>query len=335
MSLINIFFHAAQKILSFLNLVLITKKNALQQREQRDKAVLELAKFIKLKLYVGISGVVFSKNRPIQLYTLLYTYLKYAIKPAKLNIIYKATSLEFEKAYKDIIEQFKHVDFFYFIEEKNFCQTLESVLSNIVTKNIFFLVDDIVFIRKVNFEIAISLDTDKYILSLRHSPHLDRSFTANTFQKRPHIERSNIHIDLNMFEWFKEGNEWSDPWSVDGQILPTSEVVAITKISNFSGPNTYEAALKRFNTLCRKKIGLCYDESKILNLAINRVQNEVANLSGTTDIEFLLSQWIKGLMIDTDYLYTHTPKSTHEVHLPRFKMRPTCPESLINLDSFT
>jgi len=169
---------------------------------------------------------------------------------------------------------------------------------------------------------AYNLDASHYVLSLRHSPSLTRSYTANKKQLPPKLSDFKAVSGMFEFHWFEAGNEWSDPWSVDGQILSTAEVIAITKVSSFSAPNSYEAAMKSFNKLCSNRVGLCYFESKILNLPINRVQNECENLSGTVSPEYLLDQWQKGMMLDTTKLLTHIPQSPHEEHEIIFKMRP-------------
>ena len=125
------------------------------------------------------------------------------------------------------------------------------------------------------------------------------------------------------FEWFEQGNEWSDPWSVDGQVLSVAEVHVLTRLSDFNAPNSYEGALKSFNDLAVGREGVCYSESKVLNLPINRVQAEVMNFSGNVPPEFLLEQWRKGMMLDTGFLMNHIPRAPHEEHLMAFKKRPS------------
>jgi len=98
-------------------------------------------------------------------------------------------------------------------------------------------------------------------------------------------------------------------------------VKAITQVSMFKAPNSYESSLKSFNSICLLRRGLCFKESKILNLPINRVQNECENLSGTVTPEYLLEQWNRGAMLDTEILLSHVPTSPHEEHLIRFKNR--------------
>ena len=71
------FFYVAQFLREiFRNFsAVIIKKNVYDEiLEQRNKALLEIISFERQKLSKGLEGVVFSKDRPLQLYTLLETY---------------------------------------------------------------------------------------------------------------------------------------------------------------------------------------------------------------------------------------------------------------------
>ena len=68
-------------------------------------------------------------------------------------------------------------------------------------------------------------------------------------------------------------------------------------------------------------IGYCFAQSKILNLAINRVQNEIKNQSGEITPQFLLEQWNKGLKMDRSMFDSYTPISPHEEHVIQFRSR--------------
>lgn len=290
---------------------------------QRDRAVVELAEAENSSLMQGLTGIVVSKDRALQLYSLLRTYRDLVSNPVALTVIYSTSTVAHSEAYEEVKHLFSEVNpkIDFVREIDNFSATINHVLRKIKTRNIFFLVDDIVFIRHVDLAFATELDTSRYVLSLRHSPALTRSYTANVTQLPPKFSEFPDAPELLQFRWFEEGNEWSDPWSLDGQVLSTAEVRVMTRVSDFVAPNTYEAALKTFNNLCVERRGLCYPESKILNLPINRVQNEIDNLSGDISPEFLLSQWNKGMMLDTEELRSHIPKSPHEEHAVSFIKR--------------
>ena len=318
------FFYVAQFLREiFRNFsAVIIKKNVYDEiLEQRNKALLEIISFERQKLSKGLEGVVFSKDRPLQLYTLLETYNNLVENPVRLTVIYKASTKKYDEAYRKVFSLLRggKTNFSFIKESQSFKVTLNSILKGIKIRNIFFLVDDIIFIRKIDLSLAASLDTKQYILSLRHSPHLKRSYTSNMEQKPPRLNYSKTYRDMREFYWFEEKNEWSNPYSVDGHIMSLAEIYAISRVSSYSGPNSFEYAISSFNALCISKQGLCYNESRILNLPINRVQNESKNMSGFISTNYLLNKWNENMSIDTSFFNNYIPQAPHEEHSIKFK----------------
>ncbi|PCJ59292.1 MAG: hypothetical protein COA79_11385 [Planctomycetota bacterium] len=304
--------------------VLLSKKATENKIAQINKAVLELVAIENTQLVPGLKGIVVSKDRALQLYSLLFSYYELVSNPVALTVVFTATTDDHFNAYKEVKEEISKLmpDITFIKDEGDFKATVVKVLDDIKVKNIFFLVDDIVFIRKVDLSFASNLDVDSYILSLRHSPSLNRSYTANKNQLPPSLSEFNNEKGIFKFDWYEVGYEWSDPWSLDGHILSKAEVHVIARVSNFLAPNSFEAILKEFGSLRESRRGLCYFESKILNLPLNRVQNEAENICGAISADYLLSQWKEGMMLDTFKLLNHIPQATHEDHVVNFKLRP-------------
>ena len=303
--------------------VVINRENHEKILATRDQAILDLAAIDGLKLTPGIDGVIFSKDRALQLYSLLISYYDLVSNPASLKVIYTSSNRDHDASYKEVEKNFTEMgrDISFIKESSSFKSTLLKVLDSVTSRNIFFLVDDIIFIRPVDLTFARSVDPLSHVLSFRHSPNLKSSYTQNKNQIPPRFDDFKDTAGLLEFSWFEQGCEWSDPWSVDGQVLSTAEVRAITKTSNFLAPNSFETALKLFNTLCSDRLGLCYKESKILNLPINRVQDEYKNISGSISPDYLLRQWSAGMMLDLSKFSGYTPAATHEEHTVSFKSR--------------
>jgi len=319
----NLILKILRQILAQVGGVLLSTKVYGGLLSQRALAVHQLTQINSLNLEPGLTGLIFSKDRALQLYSLLFTYFKLVKNPAPLFVIYNASTGDHEKSYLEIAQALNEISIPVILvkEQKSFRETLLQVLDRIKTKNIFCLVDDIIFIRSVDLALAAKINPLESILSLRHSPHLRRSYTANAEQAPPNFRPSTRHPILLEFNWFEKGHEWSDPWSVDGQILATAELKSLSQICQFKAPNTYEGELKSFNDLCRNRLGLCYSESKILNLPINRIQNEVLNRSGNISPEVLLQHWNLGEMLNTQQFNQHIPQSPHEEHLINFCSR--------------
>ena len=72
------------------------------------KVFFKIILFRKLYSYVNkISGIVFSMDRPIQLFALLESYYKYCSDPVPLKILYKANNNEYLDGYKEIIQYYE------------------------------------------------------------------------------------------------------------------------------------------------------------------------------------------------------------------------------------
>ena len=314
----------ARSVAGFAGGVLLSKTIYQQILLQRKNATDILVAMERAKLRTGLACLVFSKDRPLQLFTLLHTYFENVKNPAPVTVIYDTSNQEYANAYLDVAKYFldKSVSVAFVKEVGSFRETLTRELDKLEVNALFFLVDDIIFIRPLDLSFVKELDPQTAVLSLRHSPKLRRSYTGNASVVPPAFSNFHASPELLSFKWFESGYEWSDPWSVDGQVLSTAEVRVLTRISDFKAPNTYEVALKAFNDIVANRIGICFRESKILNLPINRVQNEIPNLSGSISCVYLLEQWNLGMMIDTQMFAHHTPISPHEEHVIQFKRRP-------------
>ena len=308
---------------SSAGVVLLSERAHGELLAQRYRAVSELTKIGENGLVPGLSCIVVSSDRAMQLYALLETYFKFVLNPSPVTVLYKSSDERHEKAYGEVAAAFRDAParVAFLREQAGFRATLIGELARIKTRNLIFLTDDNLFLRPIDFRFAAEVDPLRSVLSLRHSPHLRRSYTAGVEHIPPTLFPVESHPELLRFKWFEQGAEWSDPWSVDGHVLSTAEVSVLTRLSEFKAPNTYEAALKTFNDLAKDRDGLCYRDSLIVNLPINRVQNEIQNKCGEISADFLLARWNEGLALDAGKFESLVPQSTHEEHPISFKKR--------------
>ena len=319
MKIFTLFLNIVRKITHLFGGVLISKNESQRILQQRSRLVDEYLRLTNSNYESGLSGIVFSKDRALQLYAMLESYFKYVENPFPLIIIYNAIDEKHEKSYRDVAKLFSKIKLVN--DQQGFRNTLLSELDKINTTNLFFLTDDNIFLRKVNLKHASIINPRESVLSLRHSPRLSYNYTTQTNQKPPNFSSLEDNTGLLKFNWFEKNNQWSDPWSVDGHVYSTSEIQILSRISDFKAPNTYEAVLKTFGDLMINRCGLCYEKSIVLNMPINRVQDEVSNKSGEISIDFLLDKWNKGYKINTSIFENYVPKSTHEEHSIIFQKR--------------
>ena len=279
------------------------------------KIILYLRVFLKIRKNSSgkkegtIEGIIFSKDRPMQLFSLLESYYKYLSPAPPLYIIYRSSDSNYEKAYEEVRDYFKNQTHLTFIKESDFRANLISLLKNIRSTYIFFLVDDIIFKSSLSFEDYLTLsDRDKYILSLRLGKNLSYCYPLDSHQELPHFKNKGIFLS---WKWKKSQKDWKYVFSVDGNVYLKNEILAITEEIPFKAPNSYEASMNTLRYIIRRKDGLCYHESKLVNLCLNRVQDEVLNISGDISSEELLDLWNQGNKIDIDKFSSISNISAH------------------------
>ncbi len=313
-----------KKLLARTNYCLHSRRNFDKLVATRDFYLQQLVDANKLtcRLEKGATGIVFSLDRAFQLYVLLESYIKNCYSPPRLIIIYRASNEAHKTAYKNLMSCFdRHKDLFQFVEENlNFSDVVYDIINNVPTQNIFFIVDDNIVIRRFDGGIISSLDTNKYILSLRLSPYCTFSYTSSEVHTPPDFRVSKFFNGLE-FDWFNGPNEWSYPYSLDGHVFSTHEIRMMISNHDFRAPNSLEELLMLHSSFATRKAGLCFKESVLLNLPLNKVQNENSNISAGISPDFYLQQWNNGMTFDWACLQNHIPVSPHEEHSLKFTRR--------------
>ena len=143
------FVNVTRKLINFFGGILLSKSENQRLLDQRSRLINELSRLISPKLIPGLTGLVFSKDRAMQLYAMLETYFKFVKNPVPLIIIYHASNELHKKSYKEVGELFPKIKLVN--EQFDFRKTLITELEGIKTANLFFLTDDNIFIRKTCF----------------------------------------------------------------------------------------------------------------------------------------------------------------------------------------
>lgn len=286
-----------------------------QIRNQRDRLFAELATVGPVtQSSVAIHGIVFSKDRPLQLDALLESYFGLVENAAPLTILYRPSNDEYRAAYQQIAEYNKGRPA-QFIEEKSFKNDLLTALNLADSQRIFFLVDDDIFIAPFDMSEIFEVDLTAYIPSLRLGLSLDYCYPVDQPQPVPPHQP----WKHGMSSWFwRDGKlDWGFPMSVDGNIFFRHEIIRMSAVSDFKAPNSYEEALHSFFSLVSDRKGLCYATPRLMNIPVNKVQTESGNYSGTLSSDSLLQYWHSGYRIDWATLKEFANRSAHqEIDLP-------------------
>jgi hypothetical protein len=305
----------------------MSKKRWLEVSEQNKQLFSLIGNDERRTYESGVSCVVFSKDRALQLYALLESFYRLNNADIPILVVFDASSVRHQRSYDELIEtrglKTKRITFIK--QADSFQQTLRTVLSTITTTNMFFLTDDNMFVRPIDAAFAATINARESILSFRHGQSLTYCYTADATEPAPSFTHVSADVDLLAFHWFDRRYHWSDPWSVDGHVYATREICALSQISEFNGPNSFEMMLKSYNDCVRDRKGLCYAEPRIVNIPLNLVQQEIANRNGGISADTLLDQWDKNLAIDSRRMEGMAVTSTHEVVAVQFRSRLELP----------
>ena len=315
---------ACRSILKLINIVLSSIGLRIQYQREidfNDRQSRALASFYTAvkndnrQLISGVSCIIFSMDRAIQLHALIGSLFDKLSTPIETYIMYRSTSPEHEKAYREVIELYENlpIHFIKQIDKPAFAPQLKKLLGEITTNKLFFLVDDILITENVNVDDLLKIECQKYVLSLRLGKHLTTCYTMQKPQRLPvFISSPDNQTDKLCWNWSDGQYDWGCALSVDGHLFLTKEVLAMTENISFSAPNTFEGNLQIFKPIFDMRLGLAYGKSRLFNIPCNKVQNEITNFHGNFHQDDLLKKWNDGYQIDYRKLYGFKNNGVHQ-----------------------
>ncbi len=314
----NIILAIKRYFINFLNKIFLKKYKCVV----RTKDVIILEEMLKIHTRSIIINntaecVVFSMDRALQLHALISTYFEKVKNPVPMHILWRASSKEHKHAYNEVFNLFskRNIHPIFQKSRKSFKSQLMSILANIKAEYIFFLVDDIIFINDVDMLDFLQIDASKMVGSLRLGFNLTRVYAVDKKQcLPPFIDYASKNNKL-IWIWGKGEYDWGYPLSLDGNIFLTKEIYLLAKYIDFSSPNTLEANLQRYKKYFIHRMGVCYKESKMLNIPANKVQKDWDNLHSNNTYyhqDELLKAWNKGFQMNYKMFYGFKNNSAHQ-----------------------
>jgi len=280
-----------------------------------EKFCIELLKSKDTNKSNVIGGIVFSKDRALQLHALLGSYFDQVKDPAQLYILYAASTKDHQNSYEEVHALFKGKDITFTPQKNNysFREDLIDIVNDIHVNYLFFLVDDIIIIEHVSLKELTAFNPSHYVPTLRMGLNLKYCYPMQSDQSIPsNIE--NVVGQDELFSWYWADGEldWNYPLSVDGHFFRFKEINAMLNILDYKAPNSLESALQQFKFLFINRTGLAYRKSRIVNIPINKVQLENNNICGSIHQDDLLQLWNEGLQLDYKSLYGVNNISAHQ-----------------------
>ncbi len=289
--------------------------------------------------------VLFSYDRPLQLYSFLESVKKYIFGIEEIHVIYRVSNNEFESGYDIVKKDFADVIFHKQLKADDFKPlTLESIFNN-GSRYIIFGVDDIIVKDYVNLGTCINYleKSNSYGFYLRMGKNIVECYMhfneptpvpkmnqisppvtlseARRAQSNGSPEYLLTNVYNGVFQWsLNDGKgDWKYPNNLDMTIYRKSDLKQLYNY-NFQNPSALEAVWA--DNANYNQRGLCFEQSKIVNLPLNLVIDEARNLDNRNSSLFntkeLLDKFMSGFKIDINKFYRINNLAPHAAIVPTF-----------------
>ena len=266
--------------------------------------------------------IIFSYDRPLQLYAMLESLYKYTTDINSVAVVYRTSNDRFAQAFDSVAMDFPEVTFLHQQSIDDFKTLTVNAIANSTSDYIVFAVDDNIVKDTVCLAECIEWleKTNAYGFYLKLGTHLNYCYTENKLQAVPPYQ----HICNTICSWeFKDGEkDWNYPNTVDMTLYRKKDIIDIFHSLSYSNPNLLEGnwASWWIKHGAPSDFGLFYEKSKILNIPLNKVQTEfILN----RDMELytpqeLLEKFEAGYKMDIEPLYLMENKAVHTEYAPTF-----------------
>lgn len=268
--------------------------------------------------------IVFSYNRPLQLYAFLESSQQYLTGLGATIVIYRSGNKAFHDAYEKVRSAFPWAQFW---EQgsnptQDFKPLTMKALAQTSSAYIMFAVDDIVVKDYVDLALCVKLleKTGAYGFYLRLGTRITDCYACSAAENVPAYER----VDDAVISWTlgRATYDWGYPNTVDMTVYRKADVVRDFNSFAFTNPNTLEGYWSMLSGRESSKKGICFEESKIVNLPLNRVQDTYHNRTMNSFLpEDLLDVFNKGLKMDIQPLFQVKNAGPHMEYVPTFVTR--------------
>lgn len=283
-----------------------------------------LANLKALEENTAVDLVIFSYHRPLQLYALLESVQTYLKPLKKISVIYRSDSEEFTQGYKIVEKTFPHVAFIKQSSQphKDFQENVMKAALDLQYSDssyVLFAVDDQIMKEEVDLGACVDAmrRTHAYGFYLSHGKNLDYCYMLSQDQPLPSLHT--VAPGINAWQFAEGKADWNYPNSVDLVLYRKSEIRPDFEKIQFHNPNTLESA---WNLRAKmKKVGLCFDHTKCINIPMNLVNISTNRHNEAFTPKELLNKFDEGYKINVAEFDHMENRSRHIDAIPTFVKR--------------
>ena len=266
----------------------------------------------------GLSIICFSKDRPMQLQSLLESLKMNTPKDNKIQVIYRATSEPMTKAYLHLIRKNLKIRF---LKDGDFKKQVKQAVDK-AKAYVAFATDDSLILQPFALE-AVLEDPRVICFSLRLGLNTKRCYTSHRDMPLPKMFCNEKCI---LWSWKKAKDDFAYPMSLDGHIFRKNDLIRWLQGIEYQNPNELEDALSKIiqKTKVVQKVPqwmAAYRSSRYVSIPINRVQTRFENRAGNKPrygTKVLLRRFSRGDRIDINKTICVPPDSPHQEYNLRF-----------------
>ena len=268
--------------------------------------------------------VIFSFDRPLQLYALLESLDLYTTDINAISIVYRSSNERFDNAFNEVARQFPSILFLRQQSVHDFKELTVQAVERSPSDYITFAVDDNVVKEQISFVECIEWleKANAYGFYLKLGTHLNHCYTENKPQAVPPYDI--VHNSICSWDFDLGKYDWHYPNTVDMTVYRKKDFIDIFRTLDYTSPNFLESKWAAWWVTYRapSNKGLFYQNSKILNIPMNKVQTDINNrdMNLYTPQE-LLELFEAGYKMDIRPLYQMENKAVHTEYEPTFIMR--------------
>jgi len=274
------------------------------------------------QVVMPVDMVVFSYDRPMQLYAFLESVEKYVTGVNQTHVVYRTSNSVFDASYEEVKKRFPSV-IFRKQSENPAADFKPLVLSSVYARcssspYIIFAVDDIIVKDSVDLkECAAALEREKaWGFFLRLGKNINYAFMMNEPSPCPEVVQ-----DGNMMTWQfgKSVSDWAYSNNVDMTLYRKDDMKDFLMRESYNNPNILEFVWTRYVDLNKK--GISFEKSKIVNIPLNLTNPSLNRHLNSYTTQDLLQKFQEGYKIDITPIHGMENNSPHAAYEPVFVMR--------------